>query len=333
VKVPPPGLDEQRLVLQLAAGWGVVPESLRYLPEGFGSYHWVAETSSGTWLFLTVDDLDGKPWLGADRDTVFAGLRACYGAAAALRDRARLSFVLAPHADGKGAVIRRLTDQYTLAVFPYVDGESGRWGDSLSEPARTELLVLLAGLHGATPVVGEGLSRRGWGLPGRGELEAALADLDRPWATGPYGETARALVCTHIGDIRRWLAEYDGLADVLAACPTDLVVTHGEPHPGNLLKARRHLYFIDWDTVALAPPERDLWMLGRRGGLDGYVEVTGRTPDSQAIEFYRLMWRLQDLAAFIGVMRAPHADDADTEKAWRAIGDYLGDHRQPEPWT
>jgi spectinomycin phosphotransferase len=333
VKVPPPGLDEQHLVTELAAGWDLVPEKLQYLPEGFGSYHWVAEAASGSRLFLTVDDLNDKPWLGSDRESVLAGLRACYTAAATLHDRARLAFVLAPVRDGAGGHIRRIADHYTLAVFPYVDGRSGRWGESLSGPARTDLLALLAGLHRATPVVGEGLPRRGWALPGRGELEAALADLGRPWASGPYADEARALVGAHLNDLGQWLADYDRLADLLAARPADLVVTHGEPHPGNLLNAPGQLYLIDWDTVALAPPERDLWMLGRGDGLEPYAAATGRTPDVRAIEFFRLMWRLQDLAAFIGLIRAPHTDDPDTEKAWRAIGDYLGDPRQPEPWT
>jgi spectinomycin phosphotransferase len=40
-----------------------------------------------------------------------------------------------------------------------------------------------------------------------------------------------------------------------------VVVTHGEPHPGNILRAAGGLYLIDWDTVGLALPERDLWMV------------------------------------------------------------------------
>ena len=41
----------------------------------------------------------------------------------------------------------------------------------------------------------------------------------------------------------------------------ELVVTHGEPHAGNVMRRSdgRHL-LVDWDTVAVAPPERDLWM-------------------------------------------------------------------------
>jgi spectinomycin phosphotransferase len=39
------------------------------------------------------------------------------------------------------------------------------------------------------------------------------------------------------------------------------VLTHGEPHPANLLSAGGSLLLIDWDTVGLAPPERDLSLI------------------------------------------------------------------------
>ncbi|WP_207232468.1 hypothetical protein [Micromonospora kangleipakensis] len=36
---------------------------------------------------------------------------------------------------------------------------------------------------------------------------------------------------------------------------------HGEPHPGNPDPGTLGLRLIDRDTVQIAPPERDLWML------------------------------------------------------------------------
>ena len=39
------------------------------------------------------------------------------------------------------------------------------------------------------------------------------------------------------------------------------VVTHGEPHPVNVMQTDAGRVLIDWDTVAIAPPERDLWMV------------------------------------------------------------------------
>ena len=53
----------------------------------------------------------------------------------------------------------------------------------------------------------------------------------------------------------------DAFAAKTAAADVRLVITHGEPHPGNLIRTGNGLAMVDWDTVALAPRERDLWML------------------------------------------------------------------------
>ncbi|WP_432843998.1 phosphotransferase family protein [Dactylosporangium sp. CA-092794] len=42
------------------------------------------------------------------------------------------------------------------------------------------------------------------------------------------------------------------------ADPPGLVLTHGEPHPGNTMRTGGGWLLIDWDTALLAAPERDL---------------------------------------------------------------------------
>src|SRR5206468_10939587 len=78
---------------------------------------------------------------------------------------------------------------------------------------------------------------------------------------------------------------------------------------------------IDCDAAALAPPERDLWMLVDDGGDDAatYVDATGHQPDPVAMDFFRLAWDLADLAAYIDVLRSPHPDSDDTMKAYQGV--------------
>jgi spectinomycin phosphotransferase len=57
-------------------------------------------------------------------------------------------------------------------------------------------------------------------------------------------------------------------------------------------------YLIDWDTAALALPERDLWLLHDHVNaaiVDLYAARTGRSVDSDALSFYRLRWRIEEL--------------------------------------
>lgn len=76
-------------------GWSLRLGDLRFLPEGGGAYHWLARDEAGQRWFVTVDDLDTKPWLGGDRDAVFEGLAAVYAVAMELR-AGGATFVVAP---------------------------------------------------------------------------------------------------------------------------------------------------------------------------------------------------------------------------------------------
>jgi spectinomycin phosphotransferase len=79
---------------------------------------------------------------------------------------------------------------------------------------------------------------------------------------------------------------------------------------------------VDWDTVALAPPERDLWMLVEDAADDEatvYADATGRRVDQVALDFFRLMWDLSDLAAFTDVLRSPHRHSEDTVKTFDGL--------------
>ena len=83
---------------------------------------------------------------------------------------------------------------------------------------------------------------------------------------------------------------------------------------------------VDWDTVALAPPERDLWMLVGDNGkeVSRYAHATGHSLDAVAMNFFRLRWDLADIAAFSDLLRSPHDHTEDTEKAYDALRFYVG---------
>jgi spectinomycin phosphotransferase len=322
VRDQPDGVSQDELRLALEQGWDLRPAELSYAPVGAGSYHWLARDPAGAdggrW-FVTVDDLDGKPWLGSSRDDVYAGLAAALGTARWLQHKAGLGFVAAPEPTLAGASVHRLSPRYAVALYRYIEGRSGEFGHRLPPEARDQLVDLLAALHQVTPGSRVPVARPG--LPGRAGLEQALADLGRPWSGGPFAELARARLTGAAGAVRDLLAGFDRLAAPLAVAPRR-VITHGEPHPGNVLPTRDGLRLIDWDTVGLAAPERDLWhVLDSAGGHAArrYTRATGHPVDPGALRFYRLRWALDDLAAYTGQLRAAHQRTAGAEAAWHAL--------------
>jgi spectinomycin phosphotransferase len=250
---------------------------------------------------------------------VFDGLRRAFDTALALRESG-LDFVLAPTPTKRGETARRIGPRYAIAVFPFVDGRAGEFGRYTPEE-RTVVYEMLADLHRATRTVAASAPRIGVELPGRRDLEDALRELNQPWVGGPLSEPARLALAAHASDVAELLALAARLAADVTSRGFDWVITHGEPHAANVLTAGEDRWLIDWDTVALAPPERDLWMLEDEDedGAARYVDATGSRPDRTALAFFRLTWDLKDLASFIQVLRSLHGHNEDTEKAYQGV--------------
>ncbi|MEV6103505.1 phosphotransferase [Streptomyces sp. NPDC051940] len=324
---PPDDVSTHDLARTLRERWGlaVAPGDLVHAPVGFGDHHWT--TGDGTW-FVTVADV-----AAAGR---FAALRQALGSAAALASRGGLEFVVAPAATPEGEVVVRLDERYALALYPYVEGAPGHFGEAVPEAERITLARLLARLHAATPKVTatptaatapEPTTPKVTATPPvhepgllahRAALDAALDELDTPWPDGgPFTEPARELLASHGPQaIRAALAGFDEAAARIAA--TEPVLTHGEPHPGNVLRLTGgRLTLIDWDTLALAPPERDLWLAAGScaPAIDAYRETSGREVSAEALAFYGLRWLLDDVCVYVAQFRAPHTATADTEAA------------------
>ena len=320
MRAKPPEVDETELRRVISSGWNFESSSLSYAPVGAGSHHWVAADASGARRFVTVDDLELKPWLGADADTTFAGLKNAYEIAATLRVNG-LDFVLAPTPTIRGDALIRLNERFTVALLRFVDGWSRDFDDTLQGQERDGALEMWARLHGATDLVRSRAFERGFGVTARTDLEAALNETDRQWTVGPLSTDARHWVSSNRLWLIRALETFDGAAAAVASRGRRLVITHGEPHGMNLIRSGSGRFLIDWDTVALALPERDLWMLddGTPGAFRAYVELTGRQVDQDALGFYGMAWHLSDIALFVELLRGPHRDDADSRKALKDL--------------
>jgi spectinomycin phosphotransferase len=309
----PAGIDDTALAAVLADEWALAGVRLQYLPVGFGGYHWLAADPAGMQWFVTVTDLASLygPDLGPAMETA-SGLA-----------EAGLEFVLAPVRTVSGAAVASLDAGFGVTVFRYVHGRPGEWDDELSPAERLSVIELLARLHIAdvpayAPVRAPRLTRRD-------ALTAALADLGSPWTRGPFGEPVRAILAARRPEVLAALSRFDDLVRRVDSDGGPCVVTHGEPHSGNLIYEGTGLLLIDWDTVGTAQPERDLWDLLTEGGAEAaaYTRLTGRPVNQEAVALYRLRWPLEELCLFVEEFRAPHGRNADTETSFAGLSESL----------
>jgi spectinomycin phosphotransferase len=298
---------------------------MEYVPAGAGSYHWKLTDDGGRSRFVTVDDLDSKDWFGHVRESVFDGLGRALGTAAALRHEAGLEFVVAPIATRDGEFLHCVDDRYTVSVFPFLTGRSYSFGAYTDGRLRGQALDMIAALHQSTEAVRDRAPRHVPSYGGRDDLAAFLMEPDRSWDGGPFSDAAHRLLMTNAAPIAQLAAGFDRLVESTAPAREHPVISHGEPHQANLMSVDGRLVLIDWDTVAMAPPERDVSLIAtsRREGIDRYEQATGRVLDRAVIALYQLRWYLDDLASAIRMFRKPHRDTADTRLCWDGLAPHL----------
>ena len=320
----PTDFDTDSLSAALTREWGLAVASLTHAPVGFGSHHWVATDPAGGRWFVTVDDLrktrnaDAEPL-----DAAFGRLRRALDTARALRDSGA-KFVVAPVPTAGGHPVVRLGDEWAAAVYPHVEGRGFAWDDWSDEAHRRGVLEMVIGVHAAPPDVRARAGMDDLSVPHRDAVEAALAGIP-PTGDGPYAARTAALLTEKAQAIAAWFADYDRMA---AAVPRDRdVLTHGETHPGNSMLTADGWRLIDWDTALVAPPERDLWMLGEQTTA-AYATVTGVVARPETIETYRRWWDVADFAVSVARFRAPHTGGEDDDSTW-AIIERLGAELPP----
>jgi spectinomycin phosphotransferase len=317
----PGQLSDAALAQALGAGWGIMPATIEYRAVGYGSHHWEVTAGRDLRWFVTVDDLAARLRSSGDSlDVAYGRLRSALRTARAIYETGAL-FVVAPVRTGDGDVVRRIGESYAIAVYPYVDGRSRQFGDTWSAADCRVLLTLLAAVHTAPAHACRSALADDFLLPGGHALSRALDDLAIRWVTGPYGESARQLLAAHAVELRRLLERRDQLAAEARRRPDRMVPTHGEPHPGNFLQLGSRWMLVDWDTVLIAPPERDLWLLDRGDGsiADAYRQATGRVVMPSMLDLYRLTWELSDLASCAARFRQSHGDTAEDRKDWEIL--------------
>jgi spectinomycin phosphotransferase len=259
-------------------------------------------------LFVTLDEL------GRRHST--ESLEAAYAAADELAALG-LEFVVASLPNHRGRYTAPLAGR-SLSCAPWTDGAPAGPGSIDNNGLAVQNVEALARLHAAAPPAG----MPSW-QPRVGEdFGDFLAGMvNSPWQTGPYGDRARGVLGQRIDAIRRWTDCYHELrrrADELPWVPT-----HGEPHTANQLVTDRGIVFVDWESVALAPRERDLGTL-----VDsGYAELVA--PNWEMVELFDLEWRLGELAEYAARFSQTHTGtDSD-----RAAFDDLTTELERLDWT
>ncbi|MFC4056146.1 phosphotransferase family protein [Actinomadura syzygii] len=297
----PSSISDEAIAHGVATHWLPEIADISYLPWGFGAHHWRA-TGGGTTLFVTLDQLE-------PRHTA-TSLEAAYAGAAALAV-AGLDVACAPLPARSGRFTLDV-GAGVLSVTPWLEGRSPTEAEAREPRHVREVVLALAALHRAAPLDG----MRSWTPQVGPDFADELRDRTaKPWTSGPLAEQARVALAAHDDAIKGWTGRYLELAEMAFSRRDSWVPTHGEPHNDNQVMTSHGLRLVDWESLALAPPERDYADLLPAADL--------LLPDPAMVELFALDWRLSEIAEYARWFAAPHTGTDDDHTAMEGLYEEL----------
>jgi spectinomycin phosphotransferase len=102
------------------------------------------------------------------------------------------------------------------------------------------------------------------------------------------------------------------------------VVTHGEPHTANVLWLPGGPVLVDWESLRIAPRERDLRTVLREAEgaepISAYAAHGGDVElDADMVELFDLEWWLWEVASYALRFHGQHTGDHDDERFHQAF--------------
>lgn len=293
--LPDPSIDVASLAQLLATEFDSEHLTLTFVPAGGDSWSYRA----GPW------------WVSVRRDRQ-GHFPENYEAARELRD-AGYEFVLAPVRGRSGRVVQTVSGR-PVVVTEFVEARAN-YREGLAPAHRQQLSRALKELHSAR--VSADVRSEAFDLPFADELEGALARAAAGSdAAGPLGSDVSDLVSRNAARIDDWREEIAVCQERCRASPGELVLTHGEPEPPNvLITPDDELLLLDWGDLLRAPPERDALSLRSLG-----IPQPARR---DFLRFYELRWILSEVAEYVSRFTSPHEGNAEDLEKRGELARYL----------
>jgi spectinomycin phosphotransferase len=297
--------------------YGLVARQVAFLPIGAdrntAAYRVVAEDGLSYFLKLRGGDFDAA-------SVEFPNFLSDQG----------VGHIIPPLTTVAGRLWTRL-DAFAVILYPFVDGHNGYELD-LSDRHWREFGAVLKSIHAADvpPSLRRCIPQETYSPQWREVVGTFLEQVERDIVYDSVAVKLAAFLNANRHEILELVGRAEQLARALRPQSPELVVCHSDIHAGNvLIDANDAFYVVDWDTLTLAPKERDLMSIG--GGLMG----AGHTPheeealfyrgyghteiDPIALAYYRYERIIQDIAVFCEQILATTQGGEDREQSFRYL--------------
>lgn len=308
-----PNLEDKKIITCLQEAYGLNASQICFLPIGadFNTAVYKITTNPTNYYFLKLRSNDFNPasvWLPKY-----------------LADQG-VKQIISPIATKTGGLWTTI-ESFKAILYPYVDGHNGA-ETKPSEQHWIELGKTIQKLHNTNipnAIISE-IPQESFSSQWRKAATKFLAQIKT--------ETFKEPICVQLADFLKsqetiifsLIQQAESLAQALIKQPLEHVVCHADIHGWNLLIDKKDaLYLVDWDTLILAPKERDLmfigagiWNSGRTSAEEQslFYQGYGKTNINQsAITYYRCERIIQDISEYCSHILLSDANAKDRQQS------------------
>lgn len=318
-----PDLPDEKIIDCLRDSYGLNSIQVDFLPLGADMY-------TAVYRIVTAD---ATPYFLKLRSGVFDEASVIVPS---LLHQGGMTQVIAPIATRSGQLWGQM-DDFAVILYPFVDGQDA-YNVALTDQHWIEFGQAFKQLHTAVlpPSVTSRIQREGYSGKWREMVKNFQSQVETTTFSDPVATEAATLLKTQRSVVNHLVRRAGQLAALLQTDSPDFVLCHADIHAGNfLITADGRLYIVDWDTLLLAPKERDLMFVG--GGQYGnrrtaqeeetlFYQGYGQTDINRvALAYYRYERIVQDIAAYSEQILLTDAGSADRAQGLR----YLSSNFQP----
>lgn len=200
-------------------------------------------------------------------------------------------------------------DDFTLIVYPFVDGQDG-FNRNLTENQWTTLGKALRQVHEVEvpPSIQNRIRKETYSPKWREIVRSLYPRIEAEASTDEIGLKLQMFMKKNMPAIRRLVDRAEQLGEKLQSQSPKFVLCHSDIHAGNvLIDGNNTFYIVDWDEPIMAPKERDLMFIG--GGVGNvwnrpqeenfFYQGYGKTEaDLTILAYYRHERIVEDIAVY-----------------------------------
>lgn len=205
--------------------------------------------------------------------------------------------------------LTQLIDDFTLIVYPFVEGQNG-FTHNLTDDQWIKLGKALRQVHEITvPLsIQNRIRRETYSSKWREIVRSMYPHIELGANIDPLALKLQKFMKKNLSAIHQLVDRAEKLGEKLRNQSSKFILCHSDIHAGNVLIDRNdEIYIVDWDEPIIAPKERDLMFIG--GGVGNvwndpheencFYKGYGKTEiDLTALSYYRHERIVEDIAIY-----------------------------------